>query len=57
MTHRALVLRRGAVVEEGTTDQITTHPAHTYTRALLAAAEHATPPDRGLTSQRLRTRR
>jgi ABC-type glutathione transport system ATPase component len=37
MSHRAAVLRRGALVEEGPIDQITDHPTNPYTRALLAA--------------------
>ena len=38
MSHRILVMRDGAVVEEGTREQIFENPRHEYTRALLEAA-------------------
>lgn len=31
------VLRAGVIVERGTTEQVTTHPSHEYTRQLIAA--------------------
>lgn len=34
---RIAVMRKGKIVELGPTEQITTHPAHPYTRSLLAA--------------------
>jgi oligopeptide/dipeptide ABC transporter ATP-binding protein len=43
VTERVGVMYRGAVVEEGPTDGVLTHPAHPYTRALLAAAPRPTP--------------
>ena len=39
---RVLVMRGGAIVEEGATEQVMTQPAHAYTRELLAALPH--PP-------------
>ena len=38
LAHRIIVLRRGRVVEEGTTEQIFEDPQQDYTRALIAAA-------------------
>jgi ABC-type glutathione transport system ATPase component len=35
---RAIVLKDGAVVESGTSEQVCLHPAHPYTQKLLAAA-------------------
>ncbi|KQP50138.1 glutathione ABC transporter ATP-binding protein [Pseudorhodoferax sp. Leaf274] len=44
---RVLVMHGGRIVEEGTREQVLTHPRHDYTRALLAAVPqprtHATP--------------
>ena len=37
IARRVLVMRRGAVVEEGETARIFAHPQHSYTRALLDA--------------------
>ena len=34
---RIAVMYRGKIVEQGTTEQITEHPQHTYTQSLLAA--------------------
>ena len=44
---RIIVLRNGAVQEEGTTEQILNDPSHPYTKELLAAFEpvkHGSPP-------------
>ncbi|AIX99982.1 hypothetical protein ART_0384 [Arthrobacter sp. PAMC 25486] len=38
MSDEVLVMRAGAVVESGPTEQVFTHPQHDYTRSLLAAA-------------------
>ncbi len=38
IAHRVAVLRRGQLVETGSASQVSTAPAHPYTRALLAAA-------------------
>jgi len=37
MSHRILVLKDGAVVEQGETEALVTHPTQAYTRALFAA--------------------
>lgn len=37
MAHRVLVLQQGQVVEQGSTHQVMTQPAHPYTRSLLQA--------------------
>ncbi|MFE0021964.1 ATP-binding cassette domain-containing protein [Amycolatopsis sp. NPDC059021] len=37
MAHRAAVLFRGRIVEQGPIERVTGHPGHPYTRALLAA--------------------
>jgi peptide/nickel transport system ATP-binding protein len=48
ITDRLLVMRRGAVVEEGPTARLVTTPEHEYTHELIAAARatalHATVP-------------
>lgn len=36
---RVLVMNRGIVVEEGSTEEVFTHPQHPYTRGLLAASD------------------
>ncbi|PUZ24793.1 ABC transporter ATP-binding protein [Chitinophaga parva] len=36
MAHRVLVMYKGQVVEEGPVQQVFTHPAHAYTKSLLA---------------------
>ncbi len=35
--HRILVMYAGRIIEEGTTEELTRHPLHPYTRALMAA--------------------
>ncbi|MGI5350309.1 ABC transporter ATP-binding protein [Streptomyces sp. CA-250714] len=40
------VLLHGSVVERGSTDQVTRHPQHEYTRRLLGAAPTASPRER-----------
>ncbi|RGE20328.1 ABC transporter ATP-binding protein [Leucobacter sp. wl10] len=39
MCTRVLVMNHGAVVEEGTTEEVFTRPQHPYTRGLLAASD------------------
>ncbi|MCC5795123.1 MAG: ABC transporter ATP-binding protein [Chromatiales bacterium] len=41
---RMLVMQRGALVEQGTVDQVYAEPAHPYTRRLLAAAPRLDAP-------------
>jgi ABC-type glutathione transport system ATPase component len=41
---RVMVMRGGRVVEAGPTDQVYAHPAHAYTRALLAASPRLDSP-------------
>ena len=43
ISHRVAVMYRGELVETGPTAQVTNHPAHDYTRALLLAAPTADP--------------
>ncbi len=38
VSHRTMVLYQGAIVEQGSAQQIHSHPQHPYTRALLDAA-------------------
>ena len=38
MAHEILVMKDGQIVEQGTTEQVMTRPAHPYTRTLMAAA-------------------
>jgi peptide/nickel transport system ATP-binding protein len=40
---RVMVMRGGRVVEEGDVEQVILHPAHPYTRALIAAVPPETP--------------
>lgn len=42
---RIVVMRRGAIVEAGLSQQILSRPAHAYTRALLAAAGDGDPAE------------
>jgi peptide/nickel transport system ATP-binding protein len=42
LADRVMVMRAGAVVEEGDVEQVIGHPSHPYTRALLDAVP---PPD------------
>jgi ABC-type oligopeptide transport system ATPase subunit len=37
LANRIAVMYRGKIVEVGTTDQVTSHPAHPYTRSLIEA--------------------
>jgi len=41
---RVAVMRHGEVVEQGPAAQVLNHPAHPYTRALVAAVPPLTPP-------------
>jgi len=43
---RVLVLEKGIVVEQGTAPEVLKSPQHPYTKALLAAVPHGTPPER-----------
>ncbi|MEV6614966.1 ABC transporter ATP-binding protein [Streptomyces sp. NPDC051051] len=43
VSDRVAVMRRGRVVEQGPVDQVYDHPAHPYTRALLAAVPVLAP--------------
>ncbi|MBC7800078.1 MAG: ABC transporter ATP-binding protein, partial [Gemmatimonadaceae bacterium] len=43
---RVVVMRQGAVVEEGAVAAVLGAPQHAYTRALIAAMPGLTPPDR-----------
>ncbi|HEY0187925.1 MAG TPA: ABC transporter ATP-binding protein [Cellulomonas sp.] len=47
LAHRVLVMRRGVAVETGDVGQIFTHPAHPYTRDLLASIPPLTRAERG----------
>jgi ABC-type oligopeptide transport system ATPase subunit len=38
MSHRTVVLYNGQIVEDGSTESVTEHPQHPYTKRLLAAA-------------------
>ncbi|MDA4630508.1 glutathione ABC transporter ATP-binding protein GsiA, partial [Escherichia coli] len=42
-THRFVVMERGVVVEQGTTEEILSRPKHPYTRKLLSALPHRMP--------------
>ena len=46
---RVLVMKNGRVVEQGRTEDIFDHPAHDYTKALLAASP-IPDPDHGITA-------
>jgi oligopeptide transport system ATP-binding protein len=48
ISHRALVMYLGKIVEQGTTDQIYGHALHPYTRALLGAVPSPEPDKRRL---------
>ena len=51
VAHRIIVMRLGQVVEEGTPQDIITHPKSDYTRALFAAAFAMEPDHGGVVSQ------
>jgi len=44
IAHRVAVMTEGELVEQGETETVFTTPAHAYTRKLLAAEPHGTPP-------------
>jgi ABC-type glutathione transport system ATPase component len=44
---RVLVMNRGVVVEEGSTEEVFTHPQHPYTRGLLAASDLDASDEKG----------
>jgi microcin C transport system ATP-binding protein len=48
LAHRVVVLRAGAVVEEGPATQIFDRPRRSYTRALMAAAFELEPDETGV---------
>jgi microcin C transport system ATP-binding protein len=48
LAHRVIVLRAGAVVEEGPAEQIFDRPRASYTRALMAAAFALEPDETGV---------
>ncbi len=45
LADRVLVMKEGAIVEQGTTDQLFTHTQHDYTKKLLAAIPNSGKPD------------
>jgi peptide/nickel transport system ATP-binding protein len=46
IAHRVVVMQRGRVVEQGTTDQMLRNPRHDYTRMLIRAVPSLHPPVR-----------
>lgn len=46
LSDRIAVMRRGEIVEVGSSEQITSAPMHEYTRTLLSATPEATTPQR-----------
>jgi peptide/nickel transport system ATP-binding protein len=46
MCDRVAVMYRGRIVETGPTEQVTRHPEHAYTRALLSAIPNPDPRER-----------
>ena len=46
MCDRVAVMYRGRVVETGLTEQVTNHPEHAYTKALLSAIPRPDPTQR-----------
>jgi len=42
LAHRVAVMFHGAIVEQGAADDVFDHPAHEYTRRLLAAVPQPT---------------
>ena len=54
MAHYIIVMKDGAVVEEGAAEQVLDRPEHEYTRALMAAAlggQRPSCPSRGTTAE------
>jgi microcin C transport system ATP-binding protein len=45
LSDEVIVMRAGRVVEHGSTEEIFEHPAHPYTKALMAAAFEAEAAD------------
>jgi microcin C transport system ATP-binding protein len=51
MAKRVCVMTKGRIVESGPTEQVFTHPAHAYTRHLLAAEPKGDPPKADLNAR------
>jgi peptide/nickel transport system ATP-binding protein len=52
VAHRVVVLERGAVVEEGLTEEVMERPRHAYTRRLLAAFPRLVPQGSGFVAEK-----
>ncbi|WP_027579463.1 ABC transporter ATP-binding protein [Bradyrhizobium sp. Ai1a-2] len=56
ITDRVVVMQHGRIVEQGTAHQVLSHPAHPYTRQLIAAVPPLkAPPPRPLSSENILT--